>query len=183
MATGRQRNVQGAKNFGGIFSRIQGAIAEAVAPPRLVVDKRTIEKSWKLMDKVVKLCQHQKMNLKNSPPFILDILPDTYQHLRQVYSKYEDRLHILNDNEYFRIFIENLMNKCKKTIKLFKDGKDKMFEESSHYRRNLTKLSLVFSHMLAELKAVFPNGAFAGDNFRITKSDASEFWKKSFPDK
>lgn len=123
MATGRQKNVHGAKNFGGLISRIQGAFA--VAPPRLVVDKRTIEKSWKLMDKVVKLCQHQKMNLKNSPPFILDILPDTYQHLRQVYSKYEDRLHTLNDNEYFKIFIENLMNKCKQTIKLFKDGREK----------------------------------------------------------
>jgi len=86
----------------GFFSRMQGAIACAVAPPRLVIDKKTIEKSWKLMDKVVKMCQHPKMNLKNSPPFILDILPDTYQHLKLVNSKYEDRLHLLNDNEYFR---------------------------------------------------------------------------------
>ena len=55
-----------------------------------------------------------------------------------------------------------------------------MFDESSPYRRNLTKLSLVFSHMLNELNAIFPNGAFAGDTFRITKSDAAEFWKSSF---
>jgi E3 ubiquitin-protein ligase CBL len=68
-------------------------------------------------------------------------------------------------------------------IKLFKDGKEKMFDESSPHRRNLTKLSLVFSHMLSEVKAVFPNGCFAGDNFRITKSDAAEFWKTSFGDK
>jgi E3 ubiquitin-protein ligase CBL len=70
-----------------------------------------------------------------------------------------------------------------KAIKLFKDGKEKMFEDSSPHRRNLTKLSLVFSHMLSEVKAVFPNGSFAGDNFRITKSDAAEFWKTSFGDK
>lgn len=183
MATAaRSRNVQ-SRNFGNFFRRIQSGIGEALATPKLVVDRRTIEKSWKLMDKVVKLCQQQKMNLKNSPPFILDILPDTYQHLRLIYAKYEDRLHILNDCEYFRIFIENLMNKCKKTIKLFKDGKEKMFDESSHYRRSLTKLSLVFSHMLAELKAIFPQGTFAGDSFRITKSDASDWWKKSFLDK
>lgn len=50
-------------------------------------------------------------------------------------------------------------------------------------RRNLTKLSLIFSHMLAELKAVFPNGLFQGDNFRITKADAAEFWRRSFGDK
>lgn len=132
------------------------------------------------MDKVVKLCQSPKMNLKNSPPFILDILPDTYQHLRHIYTKHEDRLGLLNTNEYFKLFIENLQKKCKQAIKLFKDGKDKMFDESSPYRRNLTKLSLVFSHMLSELKAIFPSGIFAGENFRITKSDAAEFWKNSF---
>ena len=75
------------------------------------------------------------------------------------------------------------MNKSKKTIRLFKDGKEKMFDENSHYRRNLTKLSLVFSHMLAELKAIFPQGTFAGDTFRITKADAAEWWKISFPNK
>jgi E3 ubiquitin-protein ligase CBL len=120
------------------------------------------------------------MNLKNSPPFILDILPDTYQHLRIIYSKYEDKLIVLNNNEYFRLFIENQMNKCKQAIKLFKEGKDKMFDEASHYRRNLTKLSLVFSHMLSELKALFPSGIFNGDQFRITKSDAADFWRISF---
>ena len=83
----------------------------------------------------------------------------------------------------YRVFLDNLMNKCKKCIKLFKDGREKMFDETSSYRRNLTKLSLVFSHMLAELKALFPMGTFAGDTFRITKSDAAEWWKKSFPDK
>lgn len=50
-------------------------------------------------------------------------------------------------------------------------------------RRNLTKLSLIFSHMLAELKAIFPNGLFQGDNFRITKADAAEFWRRAFGDK
>ena len=29
-----------------------------------------------------------------------------------------------------------------------------------------TKLSLVFSHMLNEIKALFPNGGFTGDNYR-----------------
>jgi len=60
---------------------------------------------------VVKLCQHPKMNLKNSPPFILDILPDTYQHLKLINVKYDERMHALNDIEYFRIFIDNLMTK------------------------------------------------------------------------
>ena len=170
------------KNLGGIFSRLHVVLADAVNPGKGVIEK-SIEKSWKLMDRVVKLCQNHKMNLKNSPPYVLDILPDTYQHLKFIHSKYEDRLHVLSENEFFKIFLENLMNKCKKTIKLFKDGKEKMYLETSHYRRNLTKLSLVFSHMLAELKALFPNGTFIGDGFRITKSDAADWWRKSFPDR
>lgn len=175
---GRTRNGH-AKNFGAVFGLLQGVLNS----PKLVVDRKTIEKSWKLMDKVVKLCQHPRMNLRNSPPFILDILPDTYQHLRLVYNKHDDKLQTLNECDYFRIFIDNLMNKCKNTIKLFKEGKEKMFEEASHYRRNLTKLSLVYSHMLAELKAIYPGGVFAGENFRITKSDAADWWRNSFGDK
>eukprot|EP00061_Rhincodon_typus_P018527 g47732.t1 len=37
--------------------------------------------------------------------------------------------------------------------------------------------------MLAEIKAIFPSGHFQGDNFRITKADAAEFWKRAFDDK
>ncbi|XP_010785838.1 E3 ubiquitin-protein ligase CBL-B-B-like, partial [Notothenia coriiceps] len=46
--------------------------------------------------------------------------------------------------------------------------------------RNLTKLSLIFSHMLAEIKAIFPGGQFQGDTFRITKADAADFWRNFF---
>uniref|UniRef100_A0A8D8SJB8 E3 ubiquitin-protein ligase CBL n=1 Tax=Cacopsylla melanoneura TaxID=428564 RepID=A0A8D8SJB8_9HEMI len=151
-----------------------------MAPPKLATDKRTLDKTWKLMDKVLKLCQHPRMNLKNSPPFVLDLLPDTYQRLKLIFQKYEEKMVILHNNEFFNVFIVNLMRKCKQAIKLFKEGKEKMYDESSHYRRNLTKLSLVFSHMLSELKAIFPNGLFAGDQFRITKSDAADFWRINF---
>uniref|UniRef100_A0A674NME3 E3 ubiquitin-protein ligase CBL n=1 Tax=Takifugu rubripes TaxID=31033 RepID=A0A674NME3_TAKRU len=135
------------------------------------------------MDKVVRLCQNPKLALKNSPPYILDLLPDTYQHLRTILSRYEGKMETLGENEYFRVFMENLTKKTKQTISLFKEGKERMYEENSQPRRNLTKLSLIFSHMLAELKAIFPNGQFQGDNFRITKADAAEFWRRAFGDK
>ncbi|KAH0519545.1 E3 ubiquitin-protein ligase CBL [Microtus ochrogaster] len=142
-----------------------------------------VEKCWKLMDKVVRLCQNPKLALKNSPPYILDLLPDTYQHLRTVLSRYEGKMETLGENEYFRVFMENLMKKTKQTISLFKEGKERMYEENSQPRRNLTKLSLIFSHMLAELKGIFPSGLFQGDTFRITKADAAEFWRKAFGEK
>ncbi|XP_040181454.1 E3 ubiquitin-protein ligase CBL isoform X1 [Rana temporaria] len=147
------------------------------------VDRKTVEKCWKLMDKVVRLCQNQRLALKNSPPYILDLLPDTYQHLRTIMSRYEGKMEMLGENEYFRVFMENLMKKTKQTISLFKEGKERMYEENSQPRRNLTKLSLIFSHMLAELKGIFPNGLFQGDTFRITKADAAEFWRKAFGEK
>ncbi|XP_068124556.1 E3 ubiquitin-protein ligase CBL-B isoform X2 [Hyperolius riggenbachi] len=162
------------------------AIQDAVGPPKqAAADRRTVEKTWKLMDKVVRLCQSPKLQLKNSPPYILDILPDTYQHLRLILSKYDDnqKLVQLSENEYFKIYIDSLMKKSKRAIRLFKEGKERMYEEQSQERRNLTKLSLIFSHMLAEIKAIFPNGQFQGDTFRITKADAAEFWRKFFGEK
>lgn len=146
------------------------------------IDKKTIEKAWKMMDKVVNHCANRRLNLKNSPPFILDILPDTYQHLRIVFKHYEENVAFLNENEFFRIFMENLMNKCKQTVRLFKDAKEKIYDETSAERRSLTKLSLIFSHMLAELKALFPGpaGGYGGYTFRVTKQDAADFWAANF---
>uniref|UniRef100_A0A4W4F4Z8 E3 ubiquitin-protein ligase CBL n=1 Tax=Electrophorus electricus TaxID=8005 RepID=A0A4W4F4Z8_ELEEL len=162
------------------------AIQDAVGPPKqAAADRRTVEKTWKLMDKVVRLCQNPRLQLKNSPPYILDILPDTYQHLRMILCKYEEsqKLAQLSENDYFKVYIDSLMKKSKRAIRLFKEGKERMYEEQSQDRRNLTKLSLIFSHMLAEIKAVFPEGHFQGETFRITKADAADFWRRFFSEK
>ncbi|XP_054569997.1 E3 ubiquitin-protein ligase CBL-B isoform X8 [Eptesicus fuscus] len=183
---GRNPGGRGGNPRKGRILGIIDAIQDAVGPPKqAAADRRTVEKTWKLMDKVVRLCQNPKLQLKNSPPYILDILPDTYQHLRLILNKYDDnqKLAQLSENEYFKIYIDSLMKKSKRAIRLFKEGKERMYEEQSQDRRNLTKLSLIFSHMLAEIKAIFPNGQFQGDNFRITKADAAEFWRKFFGDK
>uniref|UniRef100_A0A914VF32 E3 ubiquitin-protein ligase CBL n=1 Tax=Plectus sambesii TaxID=2011161 RepID=A0A914VF32_9BILA len=181
----------------GLFNRLQGIVGhqptpsgratgvESVAGPSTggqqsgAVDRRTLEKTFRLMDQVVKQCQQPRLNLKNSPPFILDILPDTYQQLTTIYQKTETA-HDLKDNVYLKIFLDNLQAKCKQTIKLFKEEREKIYDERSAARRNLTKLSLLFSHMLAELKAEFPDGHFIGDKFRITKKEAETFWKTAF---
>lgn len=85
----------------------------------------------------VRLCQNPKLQLKNSPPYILDILPDTYQHLRLILSKYDDnqKLAQLSENEYFKIYIDSLMKKSKRAIRLFKEGKERMYEEQSQDRQ------------------------------------------------
>ncbi|XP_034462877.1 E3 ubiquitin-protein ligase CBL-B-B [Hippoglossus hippoglossus] len=184
--SGRNPGGRGQQRSKGRILGIIDAIQDAVGPPKqAAADRRTVEKTWKLMDKVVRLCQNPRLQLKNSPPYILDILPDAYQHLRLILGKYEEnqRLAQLSDNEYFKIYIDSLMKKSKRAIRLFKEGKERMYEEQSQDRRNLTKLSLIFSHMLAEIKAIFPGGQFHGDMFRITKADAADFWRRFFGEK
>lgn len=83
---------------------------------------------------VVRLCQNPKVALKNSPPYILDLLPDTYQHLRTILSRYEGKMETLGENEYFRVVMENLTNKIKQTMSLFKEAKERMYEENSQPR-------------------------------------------------
>ncbi|XP_020501708.1 E3 ubiquitin-protein ligase CBL-B-B isoform X4 [Labrus bergylta] len=184
--SGRNPGGRGPNRNKGRILGIIDAIHDAVGPPKqAAADRRTVEKTWKLMDKVVRLCQNPRLLLKNSPPYILDILPDAYQHLRLILVKYEEnqRLTQLSDNDYFKIYIDSLIKKSKRAIRLFKEGKERMYEEQSQDRRNLTKLSLIFSHMLAEIKAIFPGGQFQGDTFRITKADAADFWRKYFGEK
>lgn len=84
----------------------------------------------------VRLCQNPRLQLKNSPPYILDILPDTYQHLRLILCKYEEnqRLTQLSENDYFKVYIDSLMKKSKRAIRLFKEAKERMYEEQSQDR-------------------------------------------------
>ena len=144
------------------------------------IDRRAIEKVWKQMDRIVKYCQMPKINLKNSPPYMLDILPDLYQTLREIINKYDDNIYILNDIEYFRIFVDNIIEQCTKTIDCFKRAGHHMYDEHSTYRKYLTKLSLYFSHNLAELKSLFNRGIYEGEKFRLTKQEAMDFWKSNF---
>jgi E3 ubiquitin-protein ligase CBL len=58
-----------------------------------------------------------------------------------------------------------------------------MFEETSNDRKELIKCSLTFSHLLAELKSLFPSYVYEGLNFRIAKADAADFWKNNFSEK
>uniref|UniRef100_A0A8D2L4Z6 E3 ubiquitin-protein ligase CBL n=1 Tax=Varanus komodoensis TaxID=61221 RepID=A0A8D2L4Z6_VARKO len=47
-------------------------------------------------------------------------------------------------------------------------------------RRNLTKLSLIFSHMLAELQALFPEGKDQGSTYHLSKPEAQSFWRETW---
>ncbi|CAD6188943.1 unnamed protein product [Caenorhabditis auriculariae] len=82
-------------------------------------DRRLLCKAFKYMDDVVKQCQSPRLNLKNSPPFILDILPDTYSQLMFIFTQNNN---VLRENEYLRIFLDNMQQKCKDLKAEFPSG-------------------------------------------------------------
>ena len=91
----------------------------------------------------------------------------------------KNTLEMLKDNLYIGIFINSFQQQMVKTLKLFKDAKEMMEEPAGEYRRVLTKITLVFSHSLTELKAVFGDGVYK-DDYTIVKHDVRGLWRYPF---
>ncbi|XP_022053714.1 E3 ubiquitin-protein ligase CBL-C isoform X1 [Acanthochromis polyacanthus] len=149
-------------------------------------DRRLVDKTLKRLDKLHDLCTNPRLGLRNSPPYLPDLISETSTLLTLVWEPYQGskagggKVPCEDEVKYLRVHIRNLLDKTDRAVLLFKEGREKIFEESSSYRRNLTKLSLLFSHMLWELKAMFPEGRFQGNTFRVTKTEAEDFWRHSF---
>lgn len=149
-------------------------------------ERRLVEKALKKLEKLLELCTDPRLGLKNSPPYLPDLVSRTTAALLQVWEPYQDskgtssQVPRGDEAKYLKVHAKNLLDKTDKALLQFKDGKDKMFEETSSCRRNLTKLTLLFSHMLWELTAMFPGGRFHGYAYRVTKAEAEDFWRRSF---
>ena len=74
----------------------------------------------------------------------------------------------------------NLLEKLQRIIDLFKTAGKKIYDKQGEDRARLTKLTLLLSHILAEIKSQFPRDVYEGQQFRIAKHDAAEFWKNNF---
>ncbi|KAA0703287.1 E3 ubiquitin-protein ligase CBL [Triplophysa tibetana] len=146
-------------------------------------DRKLLDKALKRLDKLHKLSTDPRLALKNSPPYLPELMSETTTLLTEIWAPYRGTVMSVprgDEGEYLRIHIKHLVDKAERAVLLFKNAREKMFEESSSFRRNLTKLSLLFSHMLFELRSMFPAGRFQGDTFRVTKTEAKDFWRKAF---
>lgn len=145
-----------------------------------------MDKALKRLDKLHQLCTNPRLSLKNSPPYLPDLVSDMTKLLMQVWEPYRGsraaggQVPRGDEAKYLRVHVKNLLDKADRAVLLFKEGRERIFEEASSYRRNLTKMSLLFSHILWELKAMFPGGSFQGDAYRVTKKEAEDFWRQSF---
>ncbi|XP_072535824.1 E3 ubiquitin-protein ligase CBL-C isoform X2 [Salminus brasiliensis] len=151
--------------------------------PLTSADRKLLEKALKKLSKLLTLCTDPRLGLKNSPPYLPELVSETVNLVTEVWDPYRGLSPSVprgDEAEFLKVHVRHLLDKTTRAVLLFKEGKDKMFEEKSSYRRNLTKLSLLFSHMLWELRAMFPGGRFQGDMYRLTKSEAHEFWRRAF---
>lgn len=145
--------------------------------PRWISAHRSLEKALQGLSKLQQLVSQPRLGLRNSPPYLPHILPQAHQHLRLIR---ERSMAHLWEGDYFRVYLTNLLEKIKQTSRLFKREKEEIFQENSPARRNLTKLSLIFSHMLAELQALFPDGRDEGSTYRPSKPEAQAFWRDTW---
>ncbi|ESN95116.1 hypothetical protein HELRODRAFT_179709 [Helobdella robusta] len=117
-------------------SQLRGLISDPFTKQSLISkyhlpEKRSIDRAWEMLDKLVKLCQHQRMNLKHSPPYILDILPDIYLQMKLIQNHYGGKWHELMEIDYFVVFMINLYDKCEKCMELFSNHSYNIYNEDS----------------------------------------------------
>ncbi|XP_076827970.1 E3 ubiquitin-protein ligase CBL-C isoform X2 [Brachyhypopomus gauderio] len=170
------------RSSGGLGQNLEPNLPHSSSQPPTNADCKLLDKVLKRLDKLHRLCTDSRLGLKNSPPYLPELVFDTRNLLMEVWAPYRASATAStrgDEVDYLRIHVRHLLDKTDRAVLLFKDGKEKIFEEMSS-SRNLTKLSLLFSHMLWEIRALFPGGRFQGDTFKLTKAEAKEFWRRAF---
>ncbi|XP_033621734.1 E3 ubiquitin-protein ligase CBL-C, partial [Fukomys damarensis] len=85
--------------------------------------------------------------------------------------------------DFLQLYLANLEAKGRQVAALLPsrgrgEANDELFREGSRLRRQLAKLALIFSHMHAELGALFPRGRYCGHRYQLTKAAAHDFWRE-----
>ncbi|XP_051018508.1 E3 ubiquitin-protein ligase CBL-C [Acomys russatus] len=148
-------------------------------------EPRTLDRAVKLLQRLEEQCRDPRLVM--GPPSLRDLLPRTAQLLREVAKA---RRETTGDPEgpggagdFLAIYLANLEAKGRQVAELLpprgkKDGNEEVFREGSRFRRQLAKLALIFSHMHAELSALFPEGKYYGHLYQLTKASAHTFWRE-----
>lgn len=101
---------------------------------------RLVEKTLKRLERLTELCTNPRLGLRISPPYLPDLVRETSTLLTQVWQPYQDvrsgggLTPRADEARYLRVHIRNLLDKTDRALLLFKEGRDKIFDESSSYR-------------------------------------------------
>ncbi|XP_074075423.1 E3 ubiquitin-protein ligase CBL-C isoform X2 [Macrotis lagotis] len=126
------------------------------------------------------LCRIPELN--SSPPSLPDLLPQLSKLLKQVAKARRQAAEAPQEPggaaDFLASFLSNLGQKVQQVNTLFPAGDDTFWKGPIH-RRQLTKLALIFSHMHAELRALFLDGHYCGHTYQLSKCQAQEFWREN----
>lgn len=102
--------------------------------PRWISAHRTLEKALQGLAKLQHLVSQPRLALRNSPPHLPHLLPQTHQHLRLIRERGGASLAQLREGDYFRVYLTNLLEKIKQASRLFKRAKEEIFQDNSPAR-------------------------------------------------
>eukprot|EP01137_Pigoraptor_chileana_P014666 Opistho-2@69582 len=146
------------------------------------IDAKTTERVGKLVQSVFKAIKSKGLQLRNSPPFLQEILSGIYQHVQLLTAS--TPVDALKACVPFRVFLVGFVAKAELVLKLIKTSGDAIHSPDSQPRKALTRVTLTLSHVLADFKAMFPNGKIVNSTYiKFAKREAGEFWFSSFGDK
>ncbi|KAM5236387.1 E3 ubiquitin-protein ligase CBL-C [Ctenodactylus gundi] len=160
--------------------------AEAAPHGRQWGDTRALSRAVRLLQRLEEQCGDPRLAL--GPPSLRDLLPRTAQLLGEVAEAWA------KDGgggpegpggagDFLVVYLANLEAKSKQVAELLpprgrRGANEELFREGSRLRRQLAKLALIFSHMYAELSALFPGGRYCGHAYQLTKAPAHHFWRE-----
>ena len=136
--------------------------------PSFTVDENLFKSIRAFVDKFYTYSESAYIEPKKSSPCIFAIILEIVGVIDRIFDNYKKDLGVLNNIEYFNVTSQNLLKKLKEVIKS---------------RTEFIKTTLILSHILADLKAMFPESVYEGHKFRIKDSEAAEFWNYHFKDK
>ncbi|XP_039368757.1 E3 ubiquitin-protein ligase CBL-C isoform X3 [Mauremys reevesii] len=96
--------------------------------------RRSLDKALQGLEKLQRLVEQPGLGLRNSPPSLLQLLPQMRQHLLLIRGQPGASLSCLWEAGYFPVYINNLQRKVKQATKLFKGDPAGIFQEGSASR-------------------------------------------------
>uniref|UniRef100_A0A2K5V7D8 E3 ubiquitin-protein ligase CBL n=1 Tax=Macaca fascicularis TaxID=9541 RepID=A0A2K5V7D8_MACFA len=160
-------------------------MAVAVAPwGRQWEEARALGRAVRMLQRLEEQCSDPRLSL--SPPSLRDLLPRTAQLLREVARAQRAAGRggpggPGGSRDFLLVYLANLEAKSRQLALLprgRRSANDELFRAGSSLRRQLAKLAIIFSHMHAELHALFPGGKYCGHVYQLTKAPAHIFWRE-----
>uniref|UniRef100_A0A8C6QN02 E3 ubiquitin-protein ligase CBL n=1 Tax=Nannospalax galili TaxID=1026970 RepID=A0A8C6QN02_NANGA len=154
-------------------------------------EPRALGRAVKLLQRLEEQCGDPRLAV--GPPSLRDLLPRTAQLLQEVAKARRAAEGGGHEGpggagDFLMVYLSNLEAKGRQAAALLpprgkKDANEELFREGSRFRRQLAKLALIFSHMYAELSALFPEGKYCGHLYQLTKGPAHIFWREHCGDR